>query len=113
MGQRRHRVRPLQSPEGGALAHPHRNASEAPPAQADINELRSNGRLFPPNYLHESWTDYLYWTACSIPEPAKRGRKGTDFGVLGGRLYAVRADLHMALRAGAPRGAMSDCMAKP
>ncbi|MCQ1797739.1 HNH endonuclease, partial [Neorhizobium galegae] len=19
------------------------------------------GRLFPPNYLHESWMDYLYW----------------------------------------------------
>jgi hypothetical protein len=21
------------------------------------------GRKFPPNYLHESWTDYLYWDA--------------------------------------------------
>jgi len=23
--------------------------------------LRSNGRKFPPNYLHDSWADYLYW----------------------------------------------------
>jgi 5-methylcytosine-specific restriction endonuclease McrA len=26
-----------------------------------VNDLHSNGRLFPPNYLHESWMDYLYW----------------------------------------------------
>jgi hypothetical protein len=26
-----------------------------------VTELRNNGRLFPPNYLHESWADYLYW----------------------------------------------------
>lgn len=24
-------------------------------------ELQENGRGFPPNYLHESWRDYLYW----------------------------------------------------
>jgi hypothetical protein len=23
--------------------------------------LRDNGRAFPPNYLHESWGDFLYW----------------------------------------------------
>lgn len=23
--------------------------------------LRENGRGFPPNYLHESWRDFLYW----------------------------------------------------
>ncbi|MBL4917599.1 HNH endonuclease [Szabonella alba] len=26
-------------------------------------EMQSHGRRFPPNYLHESWTDYLYWDA--------------------------------------------------
>lgn len=31
------------------------------PHRPTINELRSNGRKFPPNYLHESWADYLYW----------------------------------------------------
>ena len=25
--------------------------------------LQDNGRTFPPNYLHESWHDYLYWDA--------------------------------------------------
>ncbi len=24
-------------------------------------ELQKNGRRFPPNFLHESWNDYLYW----------------------------------------------------
>lgn len=24
-------------------------------------ELQENGRSFPPNFLHESWRDYLYW----------------------------------------------------
>lgn len=24
-------------------------------------DLQKNGRQFPPNYLHESWMDYLYW----------------------------------------------------
>jgi hypothetical protein len=23
--------------------------------------LQENGRAFPPNYLHESWRDFLYW----------------------------------------------------
>ena len=25
------------------------------------HQLRVNGRGFPPNYLHESWRDFLYW----------------------------------------------------
>jgi 5-methylcytosine-specific restriction endonuclease McrA len=31
------------------------------PFQPSIFDLHQNGRLFPPNYLHESWMDYLYW----------------------------------------------------
>lgn len=31
------------------------------PHQPTHHELNTNGRLFPPNYLHESWRDYLYW----------------------------------------------------
>ncbi|NHO19360.1 hypothetical protein GOB90_10310, partial [Acetobacter oeni] len=31
------------------------------PAQPTTWELQENGRAFPPNYLHESWRDYLYW----------------------------------------------------
>ncbi|SES67080.1 HNH endonuclease [Oceanicella actignis] len=30
------------------------------PSQAQLNAA---GRKFPPNYLHESWMDYLYWDA--------------------------------------------------
>ena len=31
------------------------------PRQPTTWELQDNGRGFPPNYLHESWRDYLYW----------------------------------------------------
>lgn len=31
------------------------------PFRPTVSELHKNGRLFPPNYLHESWQDYLYW----------------------------------------------------
>ena len=26
-------------------------------------EMRNAGRRFPPNFLHDSWMDYLYWDA--------------------------------------------------
>ena len=31
------------------------------PHQPTVHDLHQNGRLFPPNYLHRSWMDYLYW----------------------------------------------------
>jgi 5-methylcytosine-specific restriction endonuclease McrA len=31
------------------------------PDQPTMHELQTNGRSFPPNYLHESWRDFLYW----------------------------------------------------
>jgi 5-methylcytosine-specific restriction endonuclease McrA len=31
------------------------------PTVPTVSQLHSNGRQFPPNYLHESWVDYLYW----------------------------------------------------
>jgi 5-methylcytosine-specific restriction endonuclease McrA len=33
------------------------------PRQPSSEELRNMGRRFPPNYLHESWLDFLYWDA--------------------------------------------------
>jgi 5-methylcytosine-specific restriction endonuclease McrA len=33
----------------------------ATPRQPTSWELQENGRAFPPNHLHESWRDYLYW----------------------------------------------------
>ena len=32
-----------------------------PVVQPTTYELRQNGRAFPPNFLHESWRDFLYW----------------------------------------------------
>lgn len=31
------------------------------PYAPNMFELNEKGRAFPPNYLHESWHDYLYW----------------------------------------------------
>lgn len=31
------------------------------PYRPSVYDLHNNGRAFPPNYLHESWLDYLYW----------------------------------------------------
>ena len=31
------------------------------PYRPTVFELHRNGRLFPPNFLHQSWLDYLYW----------------------------------------------------
>ncbi|MCM2396220.1 HNH endonuclease [Rhizobium sp. S95] len=31
------------------------------PYRPSVQDLHNNGRLFPPNYLHDSWVDYLYW----------------------------------------------------
>ena len=40
------------------------------PRQPSIHELRNNGRRFPPNFLHESWGDFLYWdTELDAEEP--------------------------------------------
>ena len=32
-----------------------------PPYLPSIHALQAQGRKFPPNHLHESWLDYLYW----------------------------------------------------
>ena len=31
------------------------------PRQPTASELQNLGRKFPPNYLHDSWMDFLYW----------------------------------------------------
>jgi 5-methylcytosine-specific restriction endonuclease McrA len=36
--------------------HPRRH-----PRRPSMYELQEHGRKFPPNHLHESWLDYLYW----------------------------------------------------
>jgi len=31
------------------------------PYAPTVHDLHNNGRAFPPNHLHKSWLDYLYW----------------------------------------------------
>ena len=33
------------------------------PQRPTSAELQNRGRKFPPNHLHDSWMDYLYWDA--------------------------------------------------
>ena len=61
--QRRHRLRAAAiSRKGNRLP---REAEMYPrsirrSSRLDM-QLQENGRAFPPNYLHESWRDFLYW----------------------------------------------------
>jgi len=47
--------------KGGHLPHRAGMHPRIPPHKPTVSELQNNGRMFPPNYLHDSWTDYLYW----------------------------------------------------
>jgi 5-methylcytosine-specific restriction endonuclease McrA len=52
---------PCNLDKGGAMpAEVGMHPSQAP-YRPTVFELHRNGRLFPPNYLHQSWLDYLYW----------------------------------------------------
>jgi 5-methylcytosine-specific restriction endonuclease McrA len=31
------------------------------PIEPNTHQLQENGRTFPPNFLHDSWRDFLYW----------------------------------------------------
>ena len=37
------------------------------PYQPTTEDLHKNGKNFPPNFLHESWMDYLYWDVELLP----------------------------------------------
>lgn len=47
--------------KGSRMPHELHMYPRRPPSQPSTWELQENGRSFPPNYLHESWRDYLYW----------------------------------------------------
>ena len=32
-----------------------------------VDDLHQNGKNFPPNFLHASWMDYLYWDVELLP----------------------------------------------
>ena len=47
--------------KGGDLPEQNGMRPRQLPYRPTVFELHRNGRLFPPNYLHQSWLDYLYW----------------------------------------------------
>lgn len=52
---------PCNLAKGGMMPDEARMWPTQKPVQPSVHQLHANGRLFPPNHLHESWLDYLYW----------------------------------------------------
>jgi len=52
---------PCNLRKGGKMPAKARMIPALRPYRPTVHELHRNGRFFPPNYLHESWLDYLYW----------------------------------------------------
>ncbi|MGH6814584.1 MAG: HNH endonuclease [Hyphomicrobiaceae bacterium] len=52
---------PCNLSKGGATAEQFGRRPRQMPYRPTVYQLHRNGRQFPPNYLHESWLDYLYW----------------------------------------------------
>lgn len=47
--------------KGGRLARECQMHPRTRPFRPTVLQLQKNGRAFPPNHLHESWHDFLYW----------------------------------------------------
>ena len=52
---------PCNLRKGSRLPRECRMYPRRAPRQPSTWELQDNGRAFPPNYLHQSWRDFLYW----------------------------------------------------
>lgn len=52
---------PCNLKKGGHLPSEVKMEPRQKPYRPSVQDLHRNGRLFPPNYLHESWLDFLYW----------------------------------------------------
>jgi|TARA_R100000455_G_C6265877_1_gene121141 5-methylcytosine-specific restriction endonuclease McrA len=52
---------PCNMKKGGRLPREANMFPEIKPYIPTPQMLNRQGRAFPPNYLHESWRDYLYW----------------------------------------------------
>ena len=52
---------PVQLAQRRADAARSAHALMREPIRPTTWQLQEHGRAFPPNYLHESWRDYLYW----------------------------------------------------
>lgn len=47
--------------KGGRLVRDAGMKLRQAPFRPNMHQLQAQGRKFPPNHLHESWLDYLYW----------------------------------------------------
>ena len=47
--------------KGGRLPREAQMFPKLYPVEPTVLQLQHAGRAFPPNHLHESWRDYLYW----------------------------------------------------
>lgn len=52
---------PCNSRKGNRLPREAGIALQRPPVHPTVFQLQENGRAFPPNHLHRSWSDFLYW----------------------------------------------------
>jgi len=52
---------PCNLRKGGKMPDEARMWPSQLPFRPTVFQLHHNGRRFPPNYLHDSWLDYLYW----------------------------------------------------
>ncbi len=52
---------PCNLRKGGRLPRESGIYPRVMPRQPTTWQLQQNGRAYPPNYLHESWRDFLYW----------------------------------------------------
>jgi 5-methylcytosine-specific restriction endonuclease McrA len=52
---------PCNLRKGGKTPQQARMMPAKNPPRPTMYQLQELGRRFPPNYLHESWIDYLYW----------------------------------------------------
>ncbi len=47
--------------KGGRLPKDAKMQPARKPYEPNMHQLQAQGRRFPPNHLHQSWLDYLYW----------------------------------------------------
>jgi 5-methylcytosine-specific restriction endonuclease McrA len=52
---------PCNLRKGGVMPADAQMFPRVRPLQPTTIQLQENGRAYPPNYLHESWRDFLYW----------------------------------------------------
>lgn len=52
---------PCNLKKGGRTPREAEMQARRPARRPGAHELQAMGRRFPPNHLHESWMDYLYW----------------------------------------------------